>query len=68
MRRRVGDYHDKNLARARTRNLMIQFRIPKQPCVCGKQKIEVHHPDYEDPFLVGFLCSKCHKARTTAAH
>lgn len=28
--------------------------------ICGAEKTEAHHPDYERPGLVQWLCRKCH--------
>lgn len=37
--------------------------IERQPCeVCGVEKSEAHHPDYERPYDVTWLCRKHHKA------
>lgn len=44
--------------------------IEQQPCEqCGANKSEAHHPDYERPYDVVWLCRKCHKAahKTTEA-
>jgi len=37
--------------------------IPKLPCKkCGTTKlVEAHHPDYDKPFDIQWLCSKHHK-------
>lgn len=36
--------------------------IIKPPCVCGEAKVQMHHPDYDRPLEVGFLCAPCHRA------
>lgn len=34
-----------------------------QPCeTCGNAKSEAHHPDYEKPGQVIWLCRRCHKS------
>lgn len=33
----------------------------KQPCeVCGKERVDAHHPDYRHPLDVRWLCRKHH--------
>ena len=35
--------------------------IKRLPCqVCDKAKTQMHHVDYSKPYLVVFLCAKCH--------
>jgi hypothetical protein len=29
---------------------------------CGDPDTEAHHPDYDRPMVVRWLCRKCHKA------
>lgn len=37
--------------------------LTKQPCeVCGKTRVDAHHPDYRFPLAVQWLCRKCHIA------
>lgn len=51
----------KNHCRAITRGMIGLGWIDKQPCeVCGDPKSQTHHEDYENPFLVKFLCKKHH--------
>lgn len=35
--------------------------IEKKPCVCGATRVQMHHPDYTEPFKVAFLCVRCHR-------
>jgi hypothetical protein len=42
---------------------MLQKRgkIQSQPCgLCGAEKAEKHHPDYNDPHNIEWLCRSCH--------
>lgn len=42
-------------------NAIRDGRLVKQPCeICGETKVEAHHPDYEKPLEVNWLCSKHH--------
>jgi len=35
--------------------------IQKEPCIiCGEEKAQMHHPDYDYPDIVIFLCKKHH--------
>ncbi len=37
--------------------------VQRQPCeVCGDQNTEAHHPDYDRPLEVVWLCRAHHKA------
>lgn len=31
-----------------------------QPCACGSSDVEMHHPDYDRPLLVVWMCRPCH--------
>ena len=36
--------------------------IQPKPCeICSEPKAEAHHPDYDRPLLVQWLCRRCHK-------
>ena len=35
-------------------------KLKRQPCQCGETKTEMHHPDYEQPLLVLWMCRPCH--------
>lgn len=38
-------------------------KLVKQPCgVCGEAEVEAHHPDYDKPLEVVWLCKKHHHA------
>ena len=43
-------------------NALRSGRLQKLPClVCGEQKVEGHHPDYDQPLSVVWLCNKHHR-------
>ncbi len=47
-------------------NAVRDNRIEKQPCfVCGQEKVEAHHPDYERALDVIWMCP-VHHAQTHA--
>lgn len=49
--------------RALTRSLQTRGKIIPQPCSrCQFPHAERHHPDYNDPKLVEWLCRDCHMA------
>lgn len=46
-----------------TRSAIRRGLIQRQPCAdCGSIKAEAHHPDYDRPLDVVWLCRKHHKA------
>lgn len=51
------------LAHLAVKNALNLGILQRQPCaVCGAEKAEAHHPDYERPYEVQWLCRKHHKA------
>ena|SRR3990167_5911871 len=53
-------------AKRRARNIaqaaIRRGKIQRKPCErCGKKKVHAHHPDYQKPLDVVFLCDPCHK-------
>lgn len=50
-------------AHAALRSGVKRGLVTPQPCeVCGEPKAEAHHPDYDRPLLVMWLCRPHHKA------
>lgn len=48
-------------ARWITKKAIQDGKILKKPCeFCGKEKVEVHHPDYFKPLEIKWLCRECH--------
>lgn len=46
----------------RVRTNRLAARIERPSCPCGNPKTEIHHPNYDNPFEVAFLCKRCHVA------
>ena len=47
-------------ARQIAANAIRSGRLIKEPCPCGKTKVQGHHEDYSKPLDVEWLCTKCH--------
>lgn len=52
--------------RSNARNLVAKAvkvgKLIRQPCfICGSEIVEAHHPDYERPLDVTWLCKKHHR-------
>lgn len=49
-------------AHASLQSAMRRGLVEKKPCeVCGHDKSEAHHPDYDRPAVVVWLCRRHHK-------
>lgn len=35
-------------------------KLVREPCRCGDPNSQMHHPDYDKPLQVEWLCRKCH--------
>jgi len=60
-----SDKDPKNLikrkARASIKYMIKQGQLLKEPCfLCGNPIAEAHHPNYNNPRYVVFLCDACH--------
>ena len=55
------------LAHQMVRNPLRLGVIERQPCaICGDEKAEAHHPDYDRPLAVTWLCRVHHLAAHAA--
>ncbi len=55
-------HYKKRKARVDLLNAVRDGRVKKEVCsVCGNEKSEGHHTDYNKPFVVVWLCKKHHK-------
>lgn len=53
---------ERNSARQKANKAIAAGRLTKQPCqVCGASNAQKHHPDYNQPLLVNWLCFACHQ-------
>lgn len=49
-------------AHSALRSALRRGLVEKKPCeVCGDENADGHHPDYDRPMLVHWLCRKHHK-------
>lgn len=45
----------------KVRYAILKGRLTRGPCEsCGSEKSEAHHPDYNKPLDVTWLCRACH--------
>jgi hypothetical protein len=51
----------KDAARSIAGVYLRRGQLTRRPCqVCGDPRSEMHHPDYDRPLLVRWLCRSCH--------
>jgi len=59
------EYRRKKLVRQRSKHALADGRIQAEArcadCACGQ--VEMHHPDYDNPLDVVWLCRPCHLKR-----
>jgi len=54
-------HRDRLLVKEKVRYAIRTGKLVKQPCwTCGEEKVEAHHPDYDKPLDVIWLCRKHH--------
>jgi CRISPR/Cas system CMR-associated protein Cmr3 (group 5 of RAMP superfamily) len=55
------EYPERHSARIAVNNAVRDGRLYKLPCwTCGSLEVEAHHPDYDSPLDVIWLCTKHH--------
>lgn len=53
----------KDIARSYAGVYLRRGYITREPCKdCGAEKAEMHHPDYDRPAEVEWMCRPCHMA------
>lgn len=52
----------KDIARSKAGVYLRRGKITRQNCPCGSPESEMHHPDYDRPYDVEWLCRSCHLA------
>ncbi len=56
------DIAAKYFARRYLSHAVRDRRISKEPCAfCGAEQVQGHHPDYNQPLLIVWLCITCHR-------
>lgn len=56
-----AEHRRRDNCRNKTRYYVRQGILKRQPCrVCGSEKVQAHHTDYDQPMLVDWLCHKHH--------
>src|SRR5690349_19563729 len=55
-------------ARATVNYFLRLGRITKKPCHCGSKEVEAHHPNYDKPLLIKWLCRPHHAELETRLH
>lgn len=64
MRKYIRDpkLRDRFLARWLAKRMTENGMIEQQPCaLCGNPNSQRHHPDYNEPLLIVWLCADCHR-------
>ena len=58
--RSVKKYPHKQKARMAVNYALKKGILEKNECKCGSYNVEAHHPDYNKPLDVKWLCRTCH--------
>lgn len=57
----TDEQRKKDNARSYAGVYLRRGKIKREPCAdCGSSKAEMHHPDYDKPLLIKWLCRVCH--------
>jgi arylsulfatase A-like enzyme len=60
--RKNPETRKRNLARWMLNRKKQSGAIHSEPCTfCGKEETQAHHPDYDKPLLIVWLCGDCHR-------
>ena len=63
-RKRRARNSDQYKANQTVANAIRDGRLKRKPCeVCECKKVEAHHEDYSEPFIVEWLCRKHHLSK-----
>jgi hypothetical protein len=63
-----GEARQRQIARSYANSYKKRGVLKPQPCQwCGRQATKMHHPDYDKPLQVEWLCDPCHHRLHIAA-
>lgn len=63
----TADERRKSNTRSYTNVLIKRGHLVRQPCSdCGSVEVQAHHPDYDRPRFVEWLCPEHHRAEHRA--
>jgi len=51
---------EQHRAQEAVRRALRAGKLTKAPCWCGEVNVEAHHPDYDKPLEVAWLCQEHH--------
>ena len=56
----------KDNARSYANTYKKRGKLVPLPCTCGSMRVQMHHPDYDRPLDVVWMCRPCHLAHHRA--
>lgn len=58
----ISNFKRKSKVRQKTRYLLRYGNLTRDICaICGKKNAEIHHENYDEPYVIIWLCSQCHR-------
>ena len=60
-KKKVSNLKRKSKVRQKTRYLLKYGNLTRDICaICGKENAEIHHENYDEPFVIIWLCKEHH--------